>query len=139
MTLHLIKLAARATGVDDLINWQTYVKETHGELFHTTRMMPKRVDELLDDGSIYWVIKRKIRVRQTILDIQPFTDEAGIKRCHIFLDPELIATRQQSRRPFQGWRYLLASDAPEDMPMMAEGDDELPEHLKAELMALGLL
>ena len=85
MTLHLIKLAARATGVDDLINWQTYVRETHGELFHTTRMMPKRVNELLDDGSIYWVIKRKIRVRQTILDIQPFTDEAGIKRCHIFL------------------------------------------------------
>ena len=56
MTLHLIKLAARATGVDDLINWQTYVRETHGELFHTTRMMPKRVNELLDDGSIYWVI-----------------------------------------------------------------------------------
>ena len=139
MTLHLIKLAARATGVDDLINWQTYVRETHGELFHTTRMMPKRVNELLDDGSIYWVIKRKIRVRQTILDIQPFTDEAGIKRCHIFLDPELIATRQQSRRPFQGWRYLPASDAPEDMPMVVEGDDELPEHLKAELMALGLL
>jgi len=139
MTLHLIKLAARATGVDDLINWQTYVRETHGELFHTTRMMPKRVNELLDDGSIYWVIKRKIRVRQTILDIQPFTDEAGIKRCHIFLDPELIATRQKSRRPFQGWRYLPASDAPEDMPMVAEGDDELPEHLKAELMALGLL
>ena len=139
MTLHLIKLAARATGVDDLINWQTYVRETHGELFHTTRMMPKRVNELLDDGSIYWVIKRKIRVRQTILDIQPFTDEAGIKRCHIFLDPELIATRQQLRRPFQGWRYLPASDAPEDMPKVAEGDDELPEHLKAELMALGLM
>ena len=139
MTLHLIKLAARATGVDDLINWQTYVREAHGELFHTTRMMPKRVNELLDDGSIYWVIKRKIRVRQSILDIQPFTDEAGIKRCHIFLDPELIATRQQARRPFQGWRYLPANDAPEDMPMAAEGDDELPEHLKAELMALGLL
>ncbi len=139
MTLHLIKLAARATGVDDLVNWQTYVRETHGELFHTTRMMPKRVNELLDDGSIYWVIKRKIRVRQSILDIQPFTDEAGIKRCHIFLDPELIATRQQARRPFQGWRYLPATDAPEDMPMAAEGDDELSEHLKAELMALGLL
>jgi hypothetical protein len=139
MTLHLIKLAARATGVDDLVNWQSYVRETHGELFHTTRMMPKRVNELLDDGSIYWVIKRKIRVRQNILDIQPFTDEAGIKRCHIFLDPELIATRQQARRPFQGWRYLPTTDAPEDIPMAAEGDDELPEHLKAELMALGLL
>ena len=139
MTLHLIKLAARATGVDDLVNWQSYVRETHGDLFDTTRMMPKRVNELLDDGSIYWVIKRKIRVRQNILDIQPFTDEAGIKRCHIFLDPELIATRQQARRPFQGWRYLPTTDAPEDMPMAAEGDDELPEHLKAELMALGLL
>ena len=139
MTLHLIKLAARATGVDDLVNWQSYVRETHGDLFHTTRMMPKRVNELLDDGSIYWVIKRKIRVRQNILDIQPFTDEAGIKRCHIFLDPELIVTRQQARRPFQGWRYLPTTDAPEDMPMAAEGDDELPEHLKAELMTLGLL
>lgn len=139
MTLHLIKLAARATGVDDLVNWQSYVRETHGDLFHTTRMMPKRVNELLDDGSIYWVIKRKIRVRQNILDIQPFTDEAGIKRCHIFLDPELIATRQQARRPFQGWRYLPTTDAPADIPMAAEGDDELPEHLKAELMALGLL
>ncbi|EJW20483.1 hypothetical protein IMCC14465_17760 [alpha proteobacterium IMCC14465] len=139
MTLHLIKLAARATGVDDLINWQTYVRETHGELFHTTRMMPKRRDELLNDGSIYWVIKRKICVRQSILDIQPFTDGAGVKRCHIFLDPELIATRQQARRPFQGWRYLPAADAPEDMPIAAAGDDELPEHLKAELMALGLL
>ena len=139
MTLHLIKLAARATGVDDLVNWQSYVRETHGDLFHTTRMMPKRGNELLDDGSIYWVIKRKIRVRQNILDIQPFTDEAGIKRCHIFLDPELIATRQQARRPFQGWRYLPTTDAPEDIPMAAEGDDELPEHLKAELMALGLL
>lgn len=139
MTLHLIKLAARATGVDDLVNWQSYVRETHGDLFHTTRMKPKRVNELLDDGSIYWVIKRKIRVRQNILDIQPFTDEAGIKRCHIFLDPELIATRQQARRPFQGWRYLPTTDAPEDIPMAAEGDDELPEHLKAELMALGLL
>ena len=138
MTLHLIKLAARATGVDDLINWQTYVRETHGELFHTTRMMPKRVNELLDDGSIYWVIKRKIRVRQTILDIQPFTDEAGIKRCHIFLDPELIATRQQSRRPFQGWRYLETENAPDDMPV---GDEEtpMPPELLSELRELGLL
>ena len=139
MTLHLIKLAARATGVDDLINWQTYVRETHGELFHTTRMMPKRVNELLDDGSIYWVIKRKIRVRQTILDIQPFTDEAGIKRCHIFLDPELIATRQQLRRPFQGWRYLAPEDAPVDMPTDIEIDEDMPEEMRHELSEMGLL
>ena len=138
MTLHLIKLAARATGVDDLINWQTYVRETHGELFHTTRMMPKRVNELLNNGSIYWVIKRKIRVRQTILDIQPFTDEAGIKRCHIFLDPELIATRQQSRRPFQGWRYLETENAPDDMPVSDE-DTPMPPELLSELRELGLL
>ena len=138
MTLHLIKLAARANGVDDLINWQTYVRETHGELFHTTRMMPKRVNELLDDGSIYWVIKRKIRVRQTILDIQPFTDEAGIKRCHIFLDPELIATRHQSRRPFQGWRYLETENAPDDMPVSDE-ETPMPPELLSELRELGLL
>ena len=138
MTLHLIKLAARANGVDDLINWQTYVRETHGELFNTTRMMPRRVNELLDGGSIYWVIKRKIRVRQTILDIQPFTDEAGIKRCHIFLDPELIATRQQSRRPFQGWRYLETENAPDDMPVSDE-ETPMPPELLSELRELGLV
>lgn len=139
MTLHLVKLAARAQGIDDLVNWQQHVLASYGQVFHTTRMMPKRSNELLDGGSIYWVIKRKIRVRQEILDIEPFVDDEGIKRCHIMLNPQLVETRLQARRPFQGWRYLPAKDAPADMPSGAEDDDELPEALKAELMALGLL
>lgn len=126
-------------GVRDLVDRQDRVRKTHGGLFHTTRMIPRRADELLDGGSIYWVVKRKIRVRQAILDIRPFADGAGVRRCRIFLDAELVPTRPQARRPFQGWRYLPAADAPEDMPAAAAGDDELPEHLKAELVALGLL
>ena len=82
MSLHLIKLAVGADSVEDLQDWQNHLMQTYGKVFNTTRMVPKRVGELLDGGSLYWVIKRKITVRQTILDIEPFTDNAGIKRCH---------------------------------------------------------
>ena len=139
MTIHLVKLCVGADDISDLVNWQTHLQSRFKRVFHTTRMVPKRVPDLLEGGSIYWVIKRQIRVRQSILDVEEFVDDQGIRRCHLILDPTLIETRLMVRRPFQGWRYLPATDAPEDMPMAAEGDDELPEHLKAELMALGLL
>lgn len=139
MNLHLIKLAVGADTIDDLQGWQNHLMQTYGKVFNTTRMVPKRLEELLDGGSLYWVIKRKIAVRQTILDIEPFTDNAGIKRCHIHLDPEMVRTRPQGRRPFQGWRYLQGSDAPSDLPKGVEVDADMPEALRAELTDLGLL
>ncbi len=110
------------------------------EQLHTTRMVPKRRDEILNGGSLYWVIKGTVQARQRVLDIRPFKDEEGISRCHLVLQPELIATRAQPRRPFQGWRYLLASDAPADLPQNElEGAAQMTPQMRRDLAELGLL
>ena len=85
------------------------------ELKHTTRMLPKRREEVLDGGSLYWVIKGFIAVRQRLLDIRPFVDKEGVSRCHLVYDKDLVVVSPQPRRPFQGWRYFEAKDAPRDM------------------------
>ena len=139
MTVHLVKLCVGADDIGDLVSWQNHLQQTYGKVFHTTRMVPKREADLLEGGSIYWVIKRQIRVRQRIIDIEPFTDGQGIRRCHLHLDPELVHTRLQARRPFQGWRYLPPEEAPVDAPTNIEMHEDMPEELKAELTELGLL
>ena len=141
MSLHLIKLAAGVETLNDLRARQAHIYEKHGQVLHITRMTPKRRDELLEDGSLYWVIKRKIRARQKILDIESFTDGAGIGRCKIILKRNLILTRPSPRRPFQGWRYFKANDAPADLPRTAQGaaGADMPDELREELINLGLL
>lgn len=144
MTLHLLKLCVGAEDVDDLRGWQAARladKKTRGEdpvLAHVTRMVPKRADELLDGGSLYWVMKGVIRCRQKLVDIEPFVDGEGTRRCRLVLDPEIVLTQRREKRPFQGWRYLEAADAPRDA---ATGGDveEMPEGMRRELEELGLL
>ncbi|MGF1455480.1 MAG: DUF1489 family protein [Alphaproteobacteria bacterium] len=138
MTIHLLKLCVGADSIDDLSRWQKGRLRLVGEIAHTTRMVPKRRDEVLDGGSIYWVIKGFIQVRQRLVDIRPFTDEAGIGRCDLLMDPELVAVDTVPRRPFQGWRYLKPEDAPADVKP-GSGEAAMPAALKAELRELGLL
>lgn len=145
MALHLLKLCVGAESIDDLREWVSRRSliaiaaglEPHS--VHTTRMVPKRLEELLDGGSLYWVIKGQVQARQKLLDIRTFTDEAGISRCDLVLGPEVIETSLQQKRPFQGWRYLTAEDAPRDLMSLGEGVTEMPADLKKELMQLGLL
>jgi hypothetical protein len=100
-------------------------------------MVPARRQELLDGGSLYWVIRGNVQVRQRLLDIIPFVDRDGIGRCKLMLEPKLIPTEWQPRRAFQGWRYLPPADAPADLaPQRSRG---LPPKLRAELAALGLM
>ena len=142
MTLHLIKLCVGCDSIDDLTEWITLrmkEKRLAGEPLehmHTTRMVPKRIAELLEGGSLYWVIKGKVQVRQRFLDIRPFVDSDGIGRCRLVLEPKVVPTEWQPKRPFQGWRYLPASDAPPDISRGRRG--QLPPELSAELAALGL-
>jgi hypothetical protein len=138
MPLHLIKLCVGVSEVDELREWQDRRLAEGGDVFHVTRMFPRRGDELLDGGSLYWVIKGFIQVRQRIAGLVPITDAEGISRCKIVFEPELVATRFQPRRAFQGWRYLLDEDAPADLP---QGDDtgRLPAEMRAKLAELGLL
>ena len=107
------------------------------EQFHTTRMIPKRRDEVLDGGSLYWVIKGFTAVRQVLADIRPFTDHDGVQRCHLVLKPALISVAPRPRRPFQGWRYLDPKDVPPDIG--TTDGEEMPEQLRRELAELGLL
>jgi len=144
MSLNLIKLCVGADSVEDLEEWIAFrldEKRRAGEpaeQFHTTRMLPKRGDELLAGGSLYWVIKGSVQCRQRLLDIRPFTDADGIHRCHLVLEPVVIRTGWQPRRAFQGWRYLEPKDAPADM-RGGDGIATLPPKLRGELAELGLL
>lgn len=142
MTMHLIKLSVGAESIDDLADWierKLANKRAAGlpvEQYHTTRMVPKRSDALLDGGSLYWVIKGNVQARQRLLDVRPFTDDEGIGRCRLVLEPNLVPTEWQPKRPFQGWRYFDEKDVPRDL---GRGDEEgLPPALAAELAILGL-
>ena len=94
-------------------NATPYIKKP--ERFHTTRMVPKRAEEILGGGSIFWVIRGEILCRERILDIRPFVDKAGVGRCKLVLDPKCVPVRPRPYRAFQGWRYLADNDAPPDL------------------------
>jgi hypothetical protein len=142
MTLNLIKLCVGCDAIADLEEWiacrlvEARRAGRKPEHFHVTRMMPKRVDELLEGGSLYWVIKGTVQARQRLTDIRRFTDDDGIPRCRLVLEPKLIATEWQPKRPFQGWRYLEAKDAPADLTSGQGGT--MPPELAAELAELGV-
>lgn len=150
MTVHLIKLCVGTDSIEDLRQWQEERlagMRQRGErvmLRHCTRSMPKRREAVLAGGSLYWVIKGQVRVRQRITGLQACQDEEGRVYCAIELDPKLVATIPQPCRPFQGWRYLETRDAPPDLAddrdgPAGEGDAEPPFEMLAELRSLGLL
>ena len=145
MPLHLIKLSVGTDSVADLEDWiklKLKEKKKRGqklERVHTTRMVPKRAEELLDGGSIYWVIKGQIMCRERILAITPFTDKEGIHRCKLVLDPKCVLVEPRPRQAFQGWRYLEDKDAPRDLSKAAPGAASMPEAMRRELRELGLL
>jgi hypothetical protein len=143
MALHLIKLCVGVDSIADVQDWQDRVvrrprrKGAPPEPYHVTRMTPSRRDEILEGGSLYWVIRRVVQVRQRILDLAELRGEDGIKRCAIVLDRELTPTRPIPRKPFQGWRYLSDDDAPPDLGARGVGGAELPEDLRRKLVELG--
>lgn len=139
--LHLIKLSVGTTSVEDLALWHedARAKGPDGLPRHVTRMWSKRAKQLLDGGSIYWVIQGLVQCRQRILRLDEVTGQDGIRRCAIVLDPELIRTTAAAKRPFQGWRYLPASDAPRDLPKNRQSEDALPADLSAALADIGVI
>jgi hypothetical protein len=145
MALNLIKLCVGADSVEDLRAWIDFrlaEKRAAGETpehFHTTRMVPKRADDIVGQGSLYWVIKGRVQCRQRIVDIRPFVDGEGISRCRIVLDPNVVLTQSQPKRPFQGWRYYKPEDAPRDLGDGENGIEHLPADMRNELADLGLI
>ncbi len=142
--LNLIKLCVGADTIDDLTAWQAEViadRRASGRdarPVHVTRMWPKRTEELLDGGALYWVFKGYVLARQRIVAFEPREGSDGVRRCAIVLDAEIVRTTSQPRRPFQGWRYLSATDAPRDLAR-GTGTAQLPPELLARLDAMGVL
>ena len=145
MTVNLIKMAVGVEDVPHLARIQQQRRDAargRGQppvARHVTRMTPRRTDEVLDGGSIYWVIRGFVQVRQRILDLECTVGEDGISRCGIVLDEILVRTQPRPCRPFQGWRYLQPKDAAPDLAGLGSGEDELPPKLMMELRELGLL
>lgn len=140
-TVNLIKLSVGTESVEDMMHWQRNRSKqvADGQYYHLTRMWPKRVDEILNGGSIYWVIKGEISARQRVLRFDEKIGADGIRRCGIVLDHEVIPTVNALRRPFQGWRYLTVEDAPADLPKGRSKEDPLPVELNRALAEIGVL
>ncbi|MEL6724194.1 MAG: DUF1489 domain-containing protein [Pseudomonadota bacterium] len=130
--IHMVKLCVGADDVADLENWQKRVMQSYPRPVHHTRMIPKRGEELADGGSIYWVIRGLIQVRQEIIEVKQITDRTGRKACELVFNEELIGVEPTPKRPFQGWRYLKPEDAPADL-RAGSGAIEMPANLRAEL------
>ena len=140
MTLHLIKLAVGVDDIEQMVRVQNRYRLANGNFRMRTRMMPKRVDELLDGGSLYWVIKRLIQVRQPIVAVRQEPDQNGKPQCIVEVEPRHIATLPYPFRPFQGWRYLKPEAAPPDERVgSVYVDPKMPPALRIELRRLGLL
>lgn len=139
--INLVKLCVGAEKVEDLEAWQVARAGTRPdyEPRHVTRMWPKRAAELVAGGSLYWVFKGEILARQPILRLEEAIGADGIRRCAIVMAPEIIRTHAAPRRPFQGWRYLAAEDAPRDLPANASHNASLPEKLSRALSEIGVL
>lgn len=135
--LNLMKLCVGAEGPADLEAWQAQ-RFGEGAALHVTRMWPKRADELLAGGSIYWVFKGSMLARQRLLDLRPVEGQDGITRCALVLDRTLVRTIAVPRRPFQGWRYLESASAPADLPEGRAAEEPLPASVAAALAEMGL-
>ncbi|HKB22997.1 MAG TPA: DUF1489 domain-containing protein [Methyloceanibacter sp.] len=145
MTVHLIKLCVGCDTVEELAIWQAErlkrlkrARKTP-ELCHRTLQTPRRRDEVLDGGSLYWVIKGFVLVRQRVLDLRPDAKDDGTACCGIVLDKELVATRAHPRRAFQGWRYLEVADAPKDAGVVDAAVEDMPRGMRDELRELRLI
>jgi hypothetical protein len=139
MALHLIKLCVGASSIADLEDWVQSRLKAAGEQVHTTRMTPKRRDDILAGGSLYWIIRGELSCRQAILDLRARRGEDGIQRCDIVLDPKVVPVDPRPRGPFQGWRYFEAKDAPPDLGSAGPADADLPAELQRELRVIGLI
>lgn len=150
MTVHLVKLCVGIGSIQELVAYREDLMRRLGkkgkplEDQHWTRHRPKRAEEVLDGGSLYWVIRGSVCVRHRILRLDEVEDESGTAFCSIVYDPTVIVTEGRPKRAFQGWRYLEAADAPPDLPNQEQAlrqladEAELPTEMLAELRSLGL-
>ena len=140
--VNLVKLCVGADRVDDIISRQTILDNDDKNVFqvkkHITRMWPKRSKELLNGGSLYWVIKGFVQARQKINGLEEIIGKDNIRRCAIVLESEIFLTTSVRKRPFQGWRYLNPIDTPPDLNKVNLDEASLPNELAIALADIGV-
>lgn len=140
--LHILKLCVGPRDVATLRAGQARRIALDPPLRHLTRMHPKRAEEIIGEGSLYWVVAGFVCVRQRILDIRSEAAGDGTAHAALVLDPDLVAVAARPVKAFQGWRYLTAEAAAPDIGNATEdasGVSALPEALRRELQTLCLL
>ena len=141
--VNLIKLCVGAQNVSDLYNWQKnrLIHDKNLEnhtTFFITRMRPKRENDILNGGSIFWVFKGLILARQKIIGFDNFMSEDNILRCKVILDRKIVLTDAYHKKPFQGWRYFSQKEAPKDREIFSDEKTQLPLKIEKELSELGI-
>ena len=146
MTVHMVKMSVGTESYDHLRQIQldrlaqARLQGGTAQLRHMTRNRPRREGDVLDNGSIFWIIKGYIRARQNIIGFGDGMGRNGRARCAIILDPQLIRTVLTPHKPIQGWRYMEASAAPDDLgERELKMETALPVNMADELRTLGLL
>lgn len=139
--VHLIKLCVGVDSVETLSKWQE--KRIRSGFYqlpeHVTRMRPRRAAEILNGGSLYWVMRGLILARQRILALETRQGEDQISRCAIVLERQIFITRATPRRAFRGWRYLEVNQAPRDIRKFVTSDKILPREIEIEIDRLGVI
>lgn len=132
MPLHLTKVAYGAQSMEELHTW---FANRGDEAKLTTRYLPKRAEEILAGGSLFWVYKHQLVARSEILRFE----EAEGGKTHIVISTRLIDVYPQPKRAHQGWRYLEDKDAPRDLAAGESAGDAIPGKLASDLARLGLV
>ncbi|MBN9559165.1 MAG: DUF1489 family protein, partial [Alphaproteobacteria bacterium] len=102
--LHLVKLAVGTRDVEHLRAMQAERVQHQPPLRHRTRNRPRRAAEVIDGGSLYWVVSGAMLVRQRITDIIEDHWDDGSPCSGLILDPALVSVVGRTMKPFQGWR-----------------------------------
>ncbi len=134
--LHLTKVAVGCDTVEVLAARLTG-RAVDGETYIATRYKPTRAGELIG-GSLFWILKHRLVVRQRIVGFGEGTNDQGRPSCLIRVEDRLVPIRARPKRAHQGWRYLAGRDAPPDLA----GDTdvaEMPAEMVSELAGLALL
>lgn len=143
MALHLIKLCVGIENFDQLVDWQNRRGKRSADdiptIGHVTRNRPRRANEILAGGSLYWVIKGSILARNPILRFEDVETADGKRKCRIVLVAGPVRTLPRRHRIFQGWRYFDAERAPADLTSASGDLANLPEGMADELSNLGLI
>lgn len=143
MPQHLIKLSVGTQSPEMLYIWQeqrSYIDEEGQQVVaHVTRNRPKREKEVLDGGSLYWIVKGQIVARNEVVGLEDVESSDGKKRCAIILKMPAVETFPKRHKIFQGWRYLDEANAPDDMPKGQKGFSEMPAEMVMDLKELGLI